>query len=1274
VRYLGERKGAVLIVVLGVLAVLALLATTFATLQATEKQVARNYLDTVRAKLLAQSGVQDAEARLRDYFPFRYFDTVNLNAPRPWKYWGADRTETVEPSAKDRLEDALNPSFAIEANAGNSLEIPQNPTDPNVNPKTVRIEMRDKGISGIHGSGTYAVHGDHYALKVSDISGRIYVNDGLDGGPQGSVSQNLKRILNILGEIVQVPQLGDRILQSRPLTGYRNMQDLLKAVGFDETLFARFREYVTVYAWIDHNVANPVPLSIGKLGDYPVKYYRGNPPVYRHGSMVSGRDAKGDDVVPPGGLNTCPQVCASGLHDNPSIRLYGHDSLNPQFIEIVSRAPVNVNAASREVLVALLTDLRGFFLADRRRNNPRWKGDLYISFKQINTLSPDRTEGDEIGFLMETVPIVGPGGTATDGISAFAIADEIIACRNRKASPNFNYSTVPWGGPFKTWRQFYQFVDNLALSKAEGGAGVIDDTRPIHKDYEEEIDDPSGFGALVPSEVQRRHAIKAIADGLKANFNPNLILNETNPDENKFLRVDKTDLIVNSTEFCFMPTGYFEIESLGRVVRPKDAQMTDAYLGDNELVAQAKVTATYKLYDLYRETSQKHFYAGQLPPKTGAFETNNDLSLEIGPEPDNGIFPGNLNAPGEADNEWGGYVALPTMGGLFGGHGANRKQPNTMVSTLDVSDAPHLNAAMHAHFTLDCHAHHSIVDKHEIGHWNYADDPVENFASKVAGSLVPYGRPYAPSSGPGDRVPSNNIAIHRMARSFRQTVNPGTGTVTSPSLMPYAPSDLRIDGCQTERHCAPSYYVQKGGANIWNFAQTTGVNSSGLISYWFKPSFFPDLTGKVRIIWDLSRYHDSCGQRVNVWPFAQWYFPSNYQTGPGGVSENTGPKYWHNNMGQFQPSSLVWGSKQWHSSTYGEINGNKQLYAHEFGKLSICLNHLGHDDCVKLNRVNPTTKPSPLRAHKWINTSFGWTFAGSKDSSGFALTRMYVNGVPSGPASRYIPYTYTSMTGGWGEGRDQIRYFDKHDGGDYVQMRLGASSRITPAADVPAGGYRGNHTSDDTIDEVYVWKAEGEGDPLVLWQRGRYYKPLSQAYGEGIFTSQAIQLSPSTGRMPAPPSAATAPTGSGGGGGATGGGQGGSIPVEPLQIRVLGLTWTYFGEDVDPQTQMPALYDYNSPLGIAADDVLPRVRVGLQDGAVKYGPFDDDFFSAVRDQAGNIPVMQDPKQIRYFAQFRLEKATLGTILLATPYLDDVTVFWDDTRTHLLSYTFDSRSF
>jgi hypothetical protein len=1147
--------------------------------------------DTSRAATVAQQGLQSAEATLRAYFPFRAFEAPGV--PAAWRFWGADKTETQAPAPGFPVESAVNPSFAVEADG--------DPANANVAPRTLVIDGSERGFSGAAGPGTYAANGDQYALKVSDLSGRIYVNDGLEGGSSGSVSQNLKRILNILGAICQVTGLGDLVVASRPAAGYANLQDLVAVVG-GEANFARVRDFLTAHAWVDRNVPNPVPLSSGKLADYPVSYYRGSVPVYRHGSAISGRDARGFDVVPPGGLNTCPQVCAGGNHDHPAIRLYGLDSLNPQWIEIVGRAPVNVNTASREVLVALLTDLRGFFVADRRRNNPRWKGDLFLGFKSVTSLSPSGFEGDEIGFLMETVPIVGPGGTASMGISAFAVADEIVACRNRAASASFNYATVPWAGPFKSWRQFNRFVDNLATPVVEGGAGVLVDTRTIHLDYQEEVDDPTGYGPLVSSEAQRRHAVRALADVLKANFNPNLHLNETNPDENLYLRVDKTDLVVNSTEFCFVPTGHFEVESVGRVVRPRDGA-TDALAStDNELVGQAKVTAVYRLYDLYRETTQRQFYPGTLAPRAGGMETNNNLSVEIGPEPDNGVFPGNLGAVGDPDNEWDGYVALPTVGGVW--HSAGAKPRNTLWRTLDQPDASRFNDAMHVHYTLDTDACHHVVDRREIGGRSYPDDSVENYPDKAGGAVVPYGGPYDPTRG-----------AHRVCRSFRRPPPGGP----DPALAPYAPSDLRIDGVQAERHAAPSYYVQKTGSSLWSFSTQ---NASGLVSFWFKPSFFPDLTGKMRKTWDMSRYHDNCGQNVYVWPFEMVYYPTNYQTGPGGVSENTGPRFWHNNVGQYQPSSFSWGSMQWHSDSVVTIGGTTR--GHQFGKLTTCLNHVSHPECVQLNRTNPMTKPSPFQAHKWIHAGFGWTFNGTSDASGYALNRMYINGVSSSGASPYIPFTYTYMTGGWSEGYDRLNGFERHAGGDFNQMRFGGASRITPFAEVAQGGYRGNSSPDFTFDEIYVWRAEADGDPLLPWMLGRYSKPLGA--GEGIFTSQSIALS----------------------------------PAGPA-VRVLGLSWTWFGEGVDPGTGAPTLYDYNSPLGIAGSDVQPKVQVSLRDGAMVYGPYDDDAFSAVRDGGGATPVIADPSQVRYLAQFRLLSATVGSILLATPVLDDVTLYWDDGR-------------
>jgi hypothetical protein len=83
--------------------------------------------------------------------------------------------------------------------------------------------------------------------------------------------------------------------------------------------------------------------------------------------------------------------------------------------------------------------------------------------------------------------------------------------------------------------------------------------------------------------------------------------------------------------------------------------------------------------------------------------------------------------------------------------------------------------------------------------------------------------------------------------------------------------------------------------------------------------------------------------------------------------------------------------------------------------------------------------------------------------------------------------------------------------------------------------------------------------------------------------------------------------------------------------------------------------------------------VGVQDGTLVYGPFENDGFSPVLDKNGRTPRIQDPKMAKYTVDFEVQGGG-NPILLATPYLDDVTIYWDDEQTHLLSYIFDNRTF
>ena len=100
---------------------------------------------------------------------------------------------------------------------------------------------------------------------------------------------------------------------------------------------------------------------------------------------------------------------------------------------------------------------------------------------------------------------------------------------------------------------------------------------------------------------------------LKANFNPNCLLNKFNPDSHIYKPVDKSDLAVYSTEFCFSSMGYYEIISLGIV--------SSIGPSDKNILASKKVRGMIKIYDVYKETTQKDFCNDNSYSSNGVFET-----------------------------------------------------------------------------------------------------------------------------------------------------------------------------------------------------------------------------------------------------------------------------------------------------------------------------------------------------------------------------------------------------------------------------------------------------------------------------------------------------------------------------------------------------------------------------------------------------------------------------------------------------------------------------
>lgn len=732
----SSRHGFVLIIVLAILAMLTLVGLAFVSVSRNAADISRSYLDEQRAKFLAESGVHYALAKLKEQLKDSNWFFTTTAGSRQWVYWGDVTDEGAVgavPNPDISIEDAKNPSFAYETDTP-----AQNPTDSNTTPLLIKVQGKDVGFSGFMDASTYGTISDIYTLKVNDLAGFVYINDGIG---HAANTANVKRLLNNLGKAVGVTGLGDTIIGNRPAGGYRSVNDLQKY--FSATDFTKFKDFVTVYAWVDDKVVNPVPLSpAGTVTSEYLPELIASRPMAAAGSGTNptatdsdghifrygrGKNRYGNWVgrgASSGGSPTSLEFYDPAGNSANSM-IYGWDELNPCYIERTSRAPVNINTAPYEVLVALLDGLQGFFVMETPNaiggNNAyawHWTKHYYeynnftsATFGVNSAYGLSGFTGiyrGEIGVIYKSAPIAGPTGVVNKSSPvglAEKLADAIVKNRDKK---QFEI-TREYEGPFTSWGQFNRFVDSLVKSPSNP-SGILEDTT-------------GRFDAIqtsFPNSPVKVTANQAMADTIKANFNPNLHFNEINPNSSLYTLVDKTDLIKWSTEFCFIPTGYWEITSLGRVLNPINPS---AAVPEYNELAEKKVKVVVKLFSIARDDLQKNFYGGTMSA-TGVSDgsdglpdiyaatgdrTSNNLPLETGPEPDAGLGP--------QENEYEGYVALATLGGdlplepAFAsskGVSAIHKPKGAIWETpAGTKNCSISGANVHAHFDFDFDLHYA---------------------------------------------------------------------------------------------------------------------------------------------------------------------------------------------------------------------------------------------------------------------------------------------------------------------------------------------------------------------------------------------------------------------------------------------------------------------------------------------------------------------------------------------------------------------------------------
>jgi hypothetical protein len=283
------------------------------------------------------------------------------------------------------------------------------------------------------------------------------------------------------------------------------------------------------------------------------------------------------------------------------------------------------------------------------------------------------------------------------------------------------------------------------------------------------------------------------------------------------------------------------------------------------------------------------------------------------------------------------------------------------------------------------------------------------------------------------------------------------------------------------------------------------------------------------------------------------------------------------------------------------------------------------------------------------------------------------------------------------------------------QLRLGATSRIcgnNGLFDEGAGqGNKNNPSGDWTLDEFFAWTGPESipTDPNLMyyagntylrpdvppmveretwqWKIGRYHNPAASSTSANCrFTSAPFELIAASKRGLPPPTTATPPGGTGSGGGST-------TPYMPggETVKILGMQWTWVGEAYYNDgkkliADKPVLYDYSTIYQDIASyqsvtdpiQINPIVQVWLNDNGQMYGPPDDvndySYFMPVVDSNGNTPAISDPSQLKYEVRFLFPGLSSTAVLLGTPVLDDVTVYWDNGERRLVSFVWDNRVF
>jgi len=551
-----------LIIALAVLTLLSIIGVTFAALMRLERKATENFVNATSVDLLAGSAESAVVAMLRGGAMWDGYTDGSSSQRTPWLYGLRSNRGDLR--------------------YGNLMPLSQTPPE--------RTSYTSEVGATYGGEGSK----DRFRIKLIDCNSQIYLN-----GDQDTLAQ----MLDNLGRAIQSnPELQYNPLYSGPkMSGKRiNGIDILRyrsklpgrefasktelrdLIGTEN--YRLLADFVTTRAWV-----NP----------YTQRCSHGREPIRLQ--------LDGDNSAV---LNSNQITVNPGVEGEPAVA--------PE-----SRAPINVNTAPREVLIACLTGLGG------RRAFP------YTELATQGFENQNRSEIEVDGTLAPTqeetrllqIPVWVYSQPFTFEV-AQGLADEIIRARKTR--------------PFKVWRSgdttqpgFEDFINQLPDSTfpPPTSINVVNPRDPNNPGrYRGALTGGSGPSAELyrrghdsgeragrrqsglPVSGSNAFYYDMMRDLLKANFNPNTRINRFNPNVPAYVAVDKGNLVKlgnegqntndvlvgHTTEFCFDSKGIYEVSSLAEIV-----------VGDSEetarVFAETQRRSIVKVFDVLHHTTQRQF-------------------------------------------------------------------------------------------------------------------------------------------------------------------------------------------------------------------------------------------------------------------------------------------------------------------------------------------------------------------------------------------------------------------------------------------------------------------------------------------------------------------------------------------------------------------------------------------------------------------------------------------------------------------------------------------